>query len=412
MVLFSTFTKAIVLCSVFALKASAQSFDFPPVTPEQAKAARKTMVEYSQGADNQTKLAQDVDAASDAAVGIAQNFTKIGQKLLSIDNKGLQDKKFFPTWQGYRDTYFSLLQDTHNLAAAVATYTDEFNHGILQLVNNSDISNATKITTLNSFIAISQGFQNQSSNLTTQFRFLTSNITEFTGEFRDFAVNRTADDNKEIEGLLDVRLTVLSYLTTFLTSPSPIQDIGKLQAEMAKLEASMIALASAMGAVLLGTGAALVFFPEFAFAIVIGAAIAEGILTAAEIGLVTAYSVDSNKLGGLQRQVQTVRDEISLINSTQSALNSTRDNDIPALVAHITLITQVWSDVASDCTDIVGWLTGARDMPIFWDEWLTNGVTIYDSMSIALRDYATRVQFKVMELQSEEYVQHVLHTEL
>ncbi|KAI0062992.1 hypothetical protein BV25DRAFT_1915724, partial [Artomyces pyxidatus] len=257
---------------------------------------------------------------------------------------------------------------------AIAGYADEFNEGILVIVNNPDIPTASKVQAIDSFINKSTTFQASSNALSIAFTELASNLTEFTGTFANFAYNRSLADNSTIQTLLG--------------------EIGQLQEEIAKIEVSMIALGVGMGATLLGSAAGLVFFPEFAPAILIGAAIIEGILAATEIGLATAYAVDQNKVGTLQNEVNNLRADLSLINSVQSSLNVTATTDIPALTAHLSLFTGVWQDVASDCTKLIGWLQDGADdadMPDILVVWLDQASTIYATMSTALTQYATLV---------------------
>ncbi|KAI0259464.1 hypothetical protein BC834DRAFT_974268 [Gloeopeniophorella convolvens] len=397
MVQIVSFVKALGVCGLLALKVNAQAFPVPTLTPAQVTAAQIALVQQAQTPESQDKLAADVAAAAAVAAGIAQNFTNIGTELLTIDNKDLQPAKFFPTWQIFRNTYDELLQDAKNLASSVSGYADEFNQGVLNIVSNPDIPSSSKLTVLNTFIAKSTTFQNSSSILAVQFNELASNITEFTGSFANFAANRSASDNQQIDSLL--------------------AQIGQLQKEVADIEVSMLALGAAMGATLLGSAAGLVFFPEAAPFIVIGAAIAEGILAATEIGLATTYAIDQNKISGLQGDVQSLRNDINLINATQSALNSTATKDIPTLTAHLGLFTGVWQDVASDCTKLVGWLQdgasfvvsqpsfhvyqdeihtevlklNSQDLPDILAVYLNQSTTIYDTMSAALTQYATQV---------------------
>ncbi|KAI0259469.1 hypothetical protein BC834DRAFT_1017870 [Gloeopeniophorella convolvens] len=188
---------------------------------------------------------------------------------------------------------------------------------------------------------------NTSSSLATHFGELASNITEFTDNFSNFASSRSTSDNQEIESLL--------------------QQIGGLQRELADIQVS------------------------------IGAAIAAG----TEIGLATAYSSLEKLVTGLQGQVwQALRDDISLINATQSALNSTATQDLPTMTAHLSLFTGVWQDVASDCTKLLGWL---QDGAPFVDTldivaiFLNTSATIHDAVSSALTQYATQVTVPSMK---------------
>ncbi|KAI0059152.1 hypothetical protein BV25DRAFT_1918627 [Artomyces pyxidatus] len=374
MIQLSKLTMFIAAGASLVLSVRAQSFTVPPISPAQAQAAQVTMQRLAENSTNQDALAADVAKAAAVAAGITQNFTNIGTKLQTIDNENLQDQKFFPTWQGFRNQYISLLQSAKNQASAIAGYADEFNEGILVIVNDEDISTASKVAAIESFIAKSTSFQNASSALAIQFGVLASNLTEFTGTFANFAHNRSVADNNTITNLL--------------------KEIGQLQEEISDIEISMVALGFGMGATLLGSAAGLVFFPEFAPAILIGAAIIEGILAGAEIGLATAYAVDENKLGTMQGEVEALRADLSLIDAVQTSLNSTATNDIPTLTAHLSLFTGVWQDVASDCTKLIGWLQdGAADadMPDILVVWLDQASTIYNTMSTALTQYATQV---------------------
>ncbi|KAI0062993.1 hypothetical protein BV25DRAFT_1825066 [Artomyces pyxidatus] len=374
MVQLSKFTTLLVAGASLVLRGQAQGFQVPNITAAQAQAAQVTMQQLAQNSTNQDALTADVAKAAAAAAGITQNFTNIGTQLLEIDNKNLQPEKFFPTWQGYRNDYIALLQSSKNLASAVAGYADEFNDGILYIINNPSIPTSSKVSAIDAFINKSTTFQEASSALSISFTELASNLTEFTGNFANFAHNRTVSDNSTIDDLLG--------------------EIGQLQEAVKKIEVSMIALGLGMGATLLGSAAGLVFFPEFAPAILIGAAIIEGILAVTEIGLVTAMSIDQNKIASLQNQVDDLQADLSLINGVQNQLNSTATNDVPALVAHISLFTGVWQDVASDCTKLIGWLQdGAEDadMPDILVVWLQQASTIYATMSAALTQYATQV---------------------
>ncbi|KAI0049146.1 hypothetical protein FA95DRAFT_1604676 [Auriscalpium vulgare] len=360
--------------AVLFMRAHAQAFPVPSITPAQQVAAQVAVVQLAQSDAGKNNLTSDVANAAAVAVGIAQNFTTIGTQLQTIDNMNLQPQKFFPQWQIFRNTYLTLLQTAKNQASAIAGYADEFNAGILQIVTNDGIDNDTKIAVLDSFIAQSTTFQNGSNFLAIEFATLGSNLTEFTGNFANFARNRTAGDNATINDLL--------------------QQIGNLQSEVSKIETSMVALGIAMGSALLGSAALLVVLPEFAPGIVIAAAIAEGILAVTEIGLVTAIGVDNNKIGSLQNQVQELQNDISLINGVQGQLNNTATNQIPIMTAHLSMFTQVWQDVADDCTKLIGWLqegANSTNQPIVLAVWLNQSTTIYDSMSAALTQYATSV---------------------
>ncbi|KAI0049145.1 hypothetical protein FA95DRAFT_1604675 [Auriscalpium vulgare] len=360
--------------AALCLRAHAQAFPVPSITPAQQVAAQVAVVQLAQSDAGKNNLTSDVAKAAAVAAGIAQNFTTIGAQLLIIDNDNLQPQKFFPQWQVFRDTYLSLLQLAKNQASAIAGYADEFNAGILSIVTNDGIESDQKIAILNSFIAQSTTFQNNSDILAIQFATLASNLTEFTGNFANFARNRTVGDNSTINDLL--------------------QQIAELETEVSKIEISMVALGIAMGSTLLGSGALLVFLPEFAPAIIIGAAIAEGILAGTEIGLAVAIAVDNNKIGSLENRVNQLRADISLINGVQSRLNDTATNDIPVMAAHLSMFTQVWQDVADDCTKLIGWLEGGANntnQPIVLTVFLAQATTIYDSMSDALTQYATQV---------------------
>ncbi|KAJ6531090.1 hypothetical protein B0H19DRAFT_1082065 [Mycena capillaripes] len=384
MVFLASFAAAFAFCGLLAQQANAQAFPVPSLTPQQVTGAQIAMVQMAQTPENQDRLAADVAAAAAAAAGISNNFTLIGTQLQTIDNENLQPQKFFPTWQTFRDVSISrAFTAILSLTASSCRHTTNYFKTPRTLLAGSQAT-PTQSTT----------FQTSSSALAVKFNELSSNITEFTGNFANFAANRSASDNTQIDNLLE--------------------QIASLEKEINDIEISMIALGIGMGATLIGTAAGLVFFPEAAPFILarnslIGAAIAEGILIGTEIvggPLRTVFCTELtkrprvwlqptlNKLGGLQGQVQTLRTEISLINSTQAALNRTATQDVPALTSHLALFTGVWQDVASDCTKLIGWLNlGANntDMPDVLAVFLNQSTTIYNTMSVALTQYATQV---------------------
>ncbi|KAJ6571968.1 hypothetical protein B0H19DRAFT_673357 [Mycena capillaripes] len=330
------------------------------------------MVQMAQTPAMQQKLSADVAAAGGAAMGIAQNFTNIGNLLQQIDNENLQTAKFFPTWQSYSQIYNALLKETRTLAGQIALYAAVFDETVLLFMADDTgiFSTAQKLEFAQSY-GDTTGFQIASSSLAVRFSELTSNITEFTGNFAHFGADRTAADNQQIENLM--------------------MEIGELMDEINDIQISMIALGAAMGATLFGSAIGLAFFPLSAPFIVIGAAVVEGLVGASEIGLATTIAVDENKVASLQGEVQILRNELNLINATQAELNRTASRDIPALTAQIGLLTAVWEDIASDCEKLVGWLNlseSAEDMPDVLAVYLNQGMTIYTTMSNALNQYA------------------------
>ncbi|KAI0049131.1 hypothetical protein FA95DRAFT_1604662 [Auriscalpium vulgare] len=364
----------IVLGSALVLPACAQDFPVVTLTPAQQTQAQISLVQVAQSSTAQDHLASDVAAAAAVAAGIANNFTAIGTRLQIIDNDNLQPQKFFPAWQDFRNRYLTLLQSAKNQASAIAGYADEFNEGILVIVDDDDIATSSKIAAINNFINKSATFQNSSDSLATGFTQLASDITEFTGNFVDFAKDRDAQDTAEINDLLN--------------------QIGSLNAEIARLQADIGVLAIAMGVELLGAGALLATLPQFAPFIIITTLITEGFLAVTEITLSTVMDGDKRKVQGLQGQVDADRTDIALINAVQGQLNATTTNDIPVLTAHLGMFTQVWQDVANDCTKLIGWLQDGADdadMPDIMAVWLDQATTIYDSMSTALTLYATTV---------------------
>ncbi|KAK6971976.1 hypothetical protein R3P38DRAFT_2813055 [Favolaschia claudopus] len=273
MVLFALLAAAVGFCGILAQHAHAQSIPIPSLTPQQAVAMQAAMVTQADTSDTQDKITTDVANAAAVAVGISQNFTNIGASLQAIDNENLQSLKFFPTWQGFSNTYNELLQQSKNLAAVIAGYADQYDEAILLLVSDDTISVEDRITIVNGFIAQTSAFNTTANALALQFQDLVTDIGEFKGNFNDFAATRSASDTMQIESL--------------------ITQIGQLKEEVAAIQASTIGLAIGAGAGVIGTVAALAFFPEAAPFIVIGAAIAEGLIAATEIGLAVTKAGNS-----------------------------------------------------------------------------------------------------------------------
>ncbi|KAI0062997.1 hypothetical protein BV25DRAFT_1825070 [Artomyces pyxidatus] len=350
------------------------AFPIPPITPAQAQRAQVTMQKLAQNSTNQDALFTDVANAAALAAGLTQNFTDIGTRLKAIDNQNFQPQKFFPTWQELRDQYIVLLQDAKNQASAIAGYADEFNNGILVIVNNKDISTASKVAAMEGFVNKTSTFETTSDALAHSFSQLASNLTEFTQIFANFAENRTLADNTKIQTLLG--------------------EISQLDDEIAKIKTSMIALGSAMGATVLGTAAGLAFFPEFAPAIIVGAVVIEQILAAGEVALCLKYVSDEHKVDSLGYQIAELREDLSAINAAQTKLNATATSDIPTMASHLAVFTLVWQDVASDCNKLIGWLQQGEaeaDMPDVLVVYLDQASTIYTTMSSALTLYAELV---------------------
>ncbi|KAJ7641724.1 hypothetical protein FB45DRAFT_1000279 [Roridomyces roridus] len=343
----------------------------PPLTPAQQLSFSVAMTTMAQTPAAQDMLAQDVNNAAAAAVGISQNFTKIAAQLLEIDNLHLQSETFEPTWLGFRDRFNTILQQSKNFASDVATYADAFDTAALQLVTDNTLDLETRQEIIQSFIDQATGFQNSSDTFATLFKDLASDMDAFTADFANFANARASAENATIDNLNT--------------------QILNIQGEMAKLTISMQALGIAAGGIVLATPIAIAFLPEAAPFIVIGAAIAAGIIAGTEIGLEIAFSVEQAMLDRLQNQKQVLLNDLSLINSTQNLLDQTVTQDIVATAASVQLFDLVWQSVANDSSSIHEWLVlGAPDVnePVVVGVFLNKSSTIYGSLSTALSNYA------------------------
>ncbi|KAK6971978.1 hypothetical protein R3P38DRAFT_2813057 [Favolaschia claudopus] len=113
-----------------------------------------------------------------------------------------------------------------------------------------------------------------------------------------------------------------------------------------------------------------------------------------DFGLDPTNSIGSTCVSALQGEVQSLREEISLINATQAALDRTATQDIPALQNHIGLIQTVWDDLVAESTNLIGWLqNGANDaaIPAALQVWLSKGKTLYSTWRDAFTQYAELV---------------------
>ncbi|KAJ7641719.1 hypothetical protein FB45DRAFT_1054156 [Roridomyces roridus] len=357
----------------FALFSRAQMTvpTIPTLTPAQQLSFSVAMTTMAQTPAAQDMLAQDVNNAAAAAAGILQNFTKIATQLLEIDNLHLQSATFEPTWLTFRDRFNTLLQQSKNFASEVATYADSFDSAALPLVTDDTLDLPTRVEVIQAFIDQTTGFQNSSDNFANLFGQLSMDMQTFTGNFANFSSTRASNDSTTIDNL-------------------NIQ-IAKIQGEMRALSLSMEALGIAVGGIVLATPAALAFFPEAAPFIVIGAAIAAGVIAATEIGLEVTFAVEQSMLDAAQSEREALLNQISLINSTQNLLDQTVTQDINATASSILLFNLVWEGVASDSSSILTWLNEGADLvdaPAVVGTFVNRSSTIYASLSTALSNYA------------------------
>ncbi|KAJ7641725.1 hypothetical protein FB45DRAFT_1022460 [Roridomyces roridus] len=364
-----------VVLASFALFSRAQMTVpvIPPLTKGQQLAFSIAMTEMSQTPAAQDMLAQDVNNAVAAAAAISQNFTRIAAQLVEVDNLHLQNQTFEPTWSGFRDRFNTILQQSKNFAGEVATYAAAFDAEALGIVTNTSLDLETRQEAIKLFIDQATAFQSSSDSFATMFKDLASDMDAFTGNFANFASGRTTADNATIDNL-NIQIT-------------------KMQGQMEQLSDSMLGLGVAAGGVVIATPIAIGFFPVFAPFIVIGAAILEGLIAAAEVGLEIAFSVEQAMVDTLQSEKQTLLDEISLINSTQNLLNQMVTQNIVSTASSVQLFGMVWQGVANDSSSIHEWLVlgapdAASDMPEVIGVFVSQSVSIYRSLAGALATYA------------------------
>ncbi|KAI0059153.1 hypothetical protein BV25DRAFT_1993686 [Artomyces pyxidatus] len=378
----------LVLCLLFAVTAPfvlqvharpsspipAIAFPAPSLSPNQRLQAHISITQQTTMVDNEAKLAEDVAAAAAVTTNITQSFASIQSKLLAVDNQNLQLGKFAPQWTSFSGRFNLILSETSTQALTIARYAALFDQNILPTLNDSSLSADNKRQILQEYIEDTQSFQTLSNTISTSLTELSSDITSFTGTFNNFASNKTQAVNQQIQTLLN--------------------EIGDLQAEIANIQSALLAISASMTATLFGSAAALIFFPIFAPAILVAAAVAEGVLAASEVSLSVALAVEQSNLGTAQGNVQTLKNQIANIDSVQWQLNQLSNTDIAKMSGHISLITTVWEDVADECTKLIGWLQDGADdadMPDILAVFLLEAKTIFTTLSTALQSYGTQI---------------------
>ncbi|KAI0263589.1 hypothetical protein BC834DRAFT_303656 [Gloeopeniophorella convolvens] len=300
-----------------------------------------TITQASLSIDNLDKLDQDVDAASAQAVNILQSFSTIGNKLQAIDALNLQSMKFTPQWSTFGNRYRAILRNSSSLASNIADLALAFNSEVLDLVNNTSIPADEKVNILNDFVTDSTILRNVSNSVAVAFEELSQDILTFRGNFDNFAAPRLNNDTAAIQTLM--------------------QDIANLQQQVANMETAIEALGVTLAATLLGSAAAMAIFPLFAPAVLVAAGIAEGAILASQAGLAAAIAADQSDISTKQGQLQTLKDQVNTIDSTQYSLDTLSIGDLPTVASHVTFFTAVWEDVSDECTKLIGWLEDGAD---------------------------------------------------
>ncbi|EJD36673.1 hypothetical protein AURDEDRAFT_154553 [Auricularia subglabra TFB-10046 SS5] len=370
------------------ISARAGGFDVPPnITDDQGRQFRMALMEQANDPANMPKLIQDVNAATAAAVGIAENFTVIGVKLQQIDSLGF-NSSFAVTWSEFRARYIEILVQSRTQASTVAQYAQDYEKFLSFIDPNANRTDPVLVTLFNQFsnacflpsclsaaeLTCTQNtdvMKNNSDTLFKQFDKLAFDMRQFTGTFVSFAADKIKEDNDKIIQLRG--------------------EIRELEDEMGKIFASMVGIAIVAGAGLIGTGIGLLVFPEFAPLILVGAAIASGILLATQAGLLTAYLLDQDKVADKNRQITGLQNELGIINAANSSLTVLAEESIPALANQLNLFSAVWTGVSADAASVAGWLSNGRpllDYPEFLADWFENPTTEYTIMVEALRLYA------------------------
>ncbi|KAI0049130.1 hypothetical protein FA95DRAFT_1557244 [Auriscalpium vulgare] len=118
-----------------------------------------------------------------------------------------------------------------------------------------------------------------------------------------------------------------------------------------------------------------------------------------KIGSATAeverMKTGEDAIAELQRQKQTLSDQVSAINTIQNTLNLAPTGDILNLTTHVALLTAVWEDVSDKSTKIVGWLNdgaGDSDIPEVLQIFVNEAETIYLTIGTELQKYSEQIQ--------------------
>lgn len=353
------------------ISARDEGFDIPQnITDDQARQFQMALLEQANDPNNMPKLIQDVNAATAAAVGIAENFTVIAVKLQQIDSLGF-DSDFATPWAAFRSRYIDILVQSRAQASTVAQYADDFEQLLSFIDPTVKQTDPVLVSLFDQFSNNTVAMKNNSDALFKQFDQLAFDMRQFTGTFASFASDKIKEDNDKI---IELRSEIL-----------------ELAEKMGKIYASMVGLAVVAGAGLIGTGIGLAVLPEFAPLILVGAAIASGILLATQAGLLTAYLVAKDKVADKSRQIAALQNELGIINAANSSLTVLAEESIPALANQIGLFSAVWTGVSADAASVSAWLSNGRpllDCPQFLALWFENPKTEYTIMVEALRLYA------------------------
>ncbi|KAI3317874.1 hypothetical protein HD806DRAFT_540710 [Xylariaceae sp. AK1471] len=345
------------------------------LTPEQDENMGGAMIDAAHTNYVVQNVKLTAAAATKAVKGIEEDFSKLLQKLSTIDtkypNQVPKEGKFVPRLLPIQGKFRKIVQESRMLAVEIAVYGQSFDETIAPLVQDKDLKPELRLSKLQQFIKEADNYKLKSGDINAQYQGMKTDMDIFTGTFTAWSVEREEQLDKELE---QIRKDIIDLLEEIKAKTTAMLVLGVVAA--ASLPVTVVIAAMS------GLAAPVV--------IVIGLIVA-GVTAITAVALAFVISSLKNQLAAKQQQEKDKNKEKKELQTTRNDLVELGKSTLADFKSNVDILAAFWISAEADAKLAEEWLKGGEkvaDIPKYLKKQTDPAINIYKEMARYLTEYA------------------------